>query len=149
MRSVSNILDSKPLPFNVIGPNEKVIDALQMMNSVNLSYLIVKDGDEFQGIFSERDYSRNVILKGLHSNICTVKEVMSLSLPIVGLDDSVELCMHMLNIHKTRYLLVFDDDVFKGVVTLNDVLREAIASTDTIFNESDVKNVTEMQDKIY
>jgi len=149
MRSVSDILNSKPLPFNVIGPNEKVIDALQMMNSVNLSYLIVKDGDVFNGIFSERDYSRKVILKGLHSDSTAVKEVMSVSLPIVGLDDTVELCMHMLNLHKTRYLLVFDNETFKGVVTLNDVLREAIASTDRIFNESDVKNMTVMQDKIY
>ena len=68
MRTVANILEHKPPMFNQISPKAKVIEALQLMNSVNLSYLIVMDGETFHGIFSERDYSRNVILKGLHSD---------------------------------------------------------------------------------
>ena len=63
MRTVANILQNKLPAFNSISPSAKVIEALQLMNSVNLSYLVVKDGDTFCGIFSERDYSRNVILK--------------------------------------------------------------------------------------
>ena len=109
MRSVANILQNKPPAFNFIEPNARVIEALQLMNSVNLSYLVVKHNDTFHGIFSERDYSRNVILKGLHSDSCTVKEAMSHTLPMVALQDSVEKCMQLLNTHKTRYLLVFDN----------------------------------------
>ena len=149
MRIVSDILKNKPRPFNAIESGARVIDALQMMNSVNLSYLVVMDGDTFHGIFSERDYSRNVILKGLHSDSCAVKEVMSTSLPIVDMNDTIEHCMHLLNTHKTRYLLAFDDSVFKGVVTINDVLREAIANKEMVFDELAVKEATEMQDKIY
>ena len=64
MRSVKELLESKPVAFNNIDADTLVIDALQMLNYVNLSYLIVKKDDEFKGIFCERDYSRNVILKG-------------------------------------------------------------------------------------
>ena len=52
MRTVADILEHKPPMFNIIAPKAKVIEGLQLMNSVNLSYLIVKDGDTFCGIFS-------------------------------------------------------------------------------------------------
>lgn len=149
MRTVANILINKPPVFNFIEPDAKVIEALQIMNSVNLSYLVVFHEDTFHGIFSERDYSRNVILKGLHSDTCAVKDVMSVSLPVIAMQDTVERCMQLLNIHKTRYLIVFDDNQFKGVVTINDVLREALENKEMVFDELLLKETSEMQDKIY
>lgn len=149
MRTVANILQNKPPVFNFITPGAKVIEALQLMNSVNLSYLVVKDDDTFHGIFSERDYSRNVILKGLHSDSATVAEVMSTSLPVIGMQDTAEHCMQMLNTHKTRYLIVFDDQEFKAVVTINDILREAIENKEMVFDELAIREATEMQDKIF
>lgn len=148
MRTAADILKSKPHLFNVIDADAKVIEALQLMSSVNLSYLVVKKLNEFVGIFSERDYSRNVILKGLHSDSATVKEVMGSNLPVIGSEESVESCMKLLNSHKTRYLLVFDNKQFQGVITINDVLREAIAHKG-IFDELVVKGTTEIQDKIF
>lgn len=149
MRTVANLLQKKPPVFNFIRPDARVIEALHLMNSVNLSYLVVKEGDTFCGIFSERDYSRNVILKGLHSDSCSVAEVMSTALPMVGLQDTVEHCMQMLNSHKTRYLIAFDNQQFVGVVTINDVLREAIENKEMVFDDLAVKEATELQDKIF
>jgi CBS domain-containing protein len=127
MRTVNDILESKPQPFNIISTNRLVIEALQMLNSVNLSYLIVMDGDDYKGIFSERDYSRNVILKGRSSASTTVQEVMTVDLPVVRLDDSVEHCINMINLHKTRYLLACNpDDKVVGVITIHDLLRQVI-----------------------
>lgn len=149
MRTVANILQNKPPAFNFISPAAKVIEALQLMNSVNLSYLVVKEDDTFCGIFSERDYSRNVILKGLHSDSTAVEQVMSTSLPIVSLLTTVEDCMHLLNTHKTRYLIVFFDNEFKGVVTINDVLRDAIENKEQVFDELAIKEAFDQQDKIF
>ena len=149
MRTVANILQNKPPAFNFIPPSAKVIEALQLMNSVNLSYLVVKDGDTFCGIFSERDYSRNVILKGLHSDSTAVEQVMSTSLPMVSLLTTVEDCMHLLNSHKTRYLIVFFDNEFKGVITINDVLRDAIENKEQVFDKLAIKEAFEQQDKIF
>jgi predicted transcriptional regulator len=149
MRTVADILHKKSPVFNQIDADAKVIQGLQLMNSVNLSYLVVMKEDHFQGIFSERDYSRNVILKGLHSDTTHIKEVMSTSLPFVSSTDTVEHCMQLLNSHKTRYLIVFDDEVFRGVITINDVLREALASKEMVFDEAVIKATTELQDKVF
>lgn len=149
MLTAADILKQKPPVFNIIDADAKVIEALQLMSSVNLSYLVVKKNEVFQGIFSERDYSRNVILKGLHSDTAKVKEVMSTSLPAIGLSETVEHCMKLLNSHKTRYLVVFDQQDFAGVVTINDVLREVIKNKAHLFDEEVVNETVEMQDKVY
>src|SRR6188474_179433 len=124
MVSVKEILRKKKKPTNVIKPTALVIDALKMLNSVDLSYLIVMEGDELKGIFCERDYCRNVILKDRSSKTSTVAEVMTTDLPKVDTSDTAEYCMDTMNRYKTRYLLAFDiAGSFAGVITIHDLLR--------------------------
>ena len=148
MQTVSEILRRKQNPHNIINADAKVIDALIMMNSVNLSYLVVMENDRFVGIFSERDYTRNVILKGRTSDTSTVKEVMTVNFPSVSPSDTVETCMKLLDAHKTRYLPVFNGNHLEGVVTLNDVLRQAIWSKEDVFDEL-ANKLADQGDKIF
>jgi CBS domain-containing protein len=137
MRTVRNILDTKATPFNVISPKALVIDAVNMLNTVNLSYLIVMDDEDYKGVFSERDYTRNVVLKGKSSSSATVEEVMTHDLPIVNETDTVEHCINLINQHKTRYLLAYnEDDKLIGVITIHDLLREVLSNKETVFNSS-------------
>lgn len=137
MKTVKDIFERKQKAFNFVEPGTIVYDALVQLNSVNLSYLIVMEGNEYKGIFSERDYTRNVILKGRASNSTKVSEVMSTDFPMVRLTDSVEQCTHILNAHKTRYLLAYDEDQqFIGVVTIHDLLRQVIADKEAVFDHS-------------
>jgi CBS domain-containing protein len=137
MLTVQQVLYSKTKPFNTISPDTLVIDALNLMNSVNLSYLVVMDDEEYKGVFSERDYSRNVILKGRASNSTKVSEVMTVDLPMVSFTDTVEQCMLLMNSHKTRYLLAYDDDEkFAGVITIHDLLRQVINNREAVFDSN-------------
>ena len=136
MRTVQNVIDTKTNSYNYISPDALVIDALQMLNSVNLSYLVVMDGDEYRGVFCERDYTRNVILKGRSSNSTPVREVMTVDLPIVAMSDTVEHCMNVMNSHKTRYLLAYDGPLFHAVITIHDLLRQVLANKADVFDHS-------------
>jgi CBS domain-containing protein len=136
MRTVEDILKTKTKSFNQVSPSTLVIEALNLLNSVNLSYLVVMEGNEYKGIFSERDYTRNVILKGKASNTTQVHEVMTTDLPIVAFSDTVEYCMNLMNSHKTRYLLAYDEMRFQGVVTIHDLLRQAITNRHDVFDDS-------------
>ena len=49
MRTVKDIFDSKPKVYNIISPDVLVIDALEELNTINLSYLIVMENDEYKG----------------------------------------------------------------------------------------------------
>ena len=135
MRTVKDIIGSKMPAFNTISPDTLVIDALNLLNSVNLSYLIVMDGDQYKGVFCERDYTRNLVLRGRTSNTTTVKEVMTTDLPLVQLSETVEHCMYLMNSHRTRYILAYDDQHFVDVITINDLLRQVIAGKEDVFDE--------------
>ena len=124
MQTVQHLLDNKTNAFNTVTPDTLVIDALNYLNSLNLSYVIVMDNGVYKGLFSERDYSRNVILKGRTSATATVQEVMTTDLPIVATTDTIDVCVNLINTFKTRYLLAYDEDErFAGVITIHDLLR--------------------------
>ncbi|MBC7902115.1 MAG: CBS domain-containing protein [Gemmatimonadaceae bacterium] len=136
MRNVKDIIESKPEVQNIIAPSELVINALTEMFKVNLSYLVVKEEEEYKGIFCERDYSRNVILKGRTSDKTKVDEVMTTDLPVVKLSDSVEHCMNLINSQKSRYLVALNgDSSFAGIITIHDLLRQVIASKEDVFDD--------------
>lgn len=136
MRTVKNILDSKSKMENIIQPHAKVIYALNYLKTVDLSYLVVMDEKKFCGIFSERDYARNVILQGRASNTTSVSEVMTTGLPKVYLNETVEHCMNTMNANRTRYLLAYDQDNFQGVITIHDLLRQVISNKEMVFDQS-------------
>ena len=136
MRTVHELLRSKPIVFNTIDADALVIDALQMLNSVNLSYLVVKKGDEFKGIFCERDYSRNVILKGRSSANTKVSDVMTADLPIIEVTSTVEQAMNLMIAHKGRYILAYNDQQFVGVITIHDLLRQVLSNKEAVFDNS-------------
>ena len=136
MRTVDDLIASKPRPENIIKPDVLVIDALHLLDQVNLSYLIVMEGDAYKGVFSERDYSRNVVLKGRSSREAMVQEVMTTDLPVVGPNDTVEHCMNMMARSKARYLVALDNDQFMGVITIHDLLRQVLANRAEVFDDT-------------
>ncbi len=137
MITVKNIIDRKNKIPNTVPPQTLVIDALKMMIDINLSYLIVMDGDKYKGIFSERDYSRNVVLKGRSSTTTTVQEAMATDLPVVHPAETAEHCMNILSNTKTRYLVSFDsDENFKGVVTIHDLIRIVLEDKQDVFGRT-------------
>ena len=136
MQTVKNILETKEKPTNTIEPSALVIEALQKLISVNLSYLIVVENNEFKGIFSERDYTRKLVLQGRSSRDTTVRDVMTTDLPRVGLSNTVEDCMYQMNTRGARYLAVFEENNFVGIITIHDLLRKVLASKQEVFNTS-------------
>jgi len=152
MKTTKEVLWQKAAYNNFIHPDTKVIDALNKLNEVNLSYLIVKDGDDVKGVFSERDYARKVILQGRSSNDTTVKEIMSTDLPTVQMEDSVEVCMKLLAAHGRRYILVMDKEKFEGVITIHDLLREVLMHGERVFDNrvtGTLIDINERPTKVY
>ncbi len=128
MRTAKDILQQKGAQFNFVKFDKTVLEAIGLMKTENISYLIVLDGsDRYIGVFSERDYTHKVILEGKQSTTTKVSEIMTTNLANASLDDTTSKLMLLINNSKARYLPVFDGNVFKGVVTIHDLMREAMA----------------------
>lgn len=136
MKTVEDILRTKENASNIIEPDVMVIDALRKLIDVNLSYLVVFEDGEFKGIFSERDYTRKLVLQGRASRDTKVRDVMTTELPEVTLEDTVEDCMYQMNTRGARYLAAFNGPEFSGIITIHDLLREVLASKEQVFDNS-------------
>ena len=126
MNKVSALLARKGKSAIHVLPETSVFDALKLMAEKNIGSVVVMENDHFLGIFTERDYSRKVILMGKHSDDTKVSEIMSEDLPFVRPDDSVELCMSLMTQQNIRYLPVFENDRLCGIISMSDVVRETI-----------------------
>lgn len=138
MKKVADILGRKGSHVISVTVNTTVIDALKIMADQNMGSVVVKDGNQFLGIMTERDYSRKVILKGKSSTDTVVGDIMSTDLPKVTPKDSIEFCMQLLSDKHIRYLPVFDEGIMCGILSINDVVKETIlAQQETISHLTD------------
>ncbi len=128
MKKVMDILKRKGSAVTAVRPGTPVIDALQLMADQNIGSVVVMEGNQFAGIFTERDYSRKVVLKGKSSETTSVGEIMSTEFPKITPRDTIEFCMQQLSERNIRYLPVFDEQGMCGLVSINDVVRETILS---------------------
>jgi CBS domain-containing protein len=127
MKKVSHILAHKRgARITSVTPETTVLAALQIMANQNIGSVLVLEGNEYQGIMTERDYSRKVILLGKSSTDTPVSEIMSRDFPAVTPNDTVEFCMQLMSEKNIRYLPVFEENSLCGIVSINDVVRETI-----------------------
>lgn len=127
MNTVNHILSRKGAHAISIAAGTTVLDALKIMAEKNIGSVVVTGTDgQYQGIVTERDYSRKIILKGKSSTDTTVEEIMSRDLPRVSLQDSVEHCMELMTGNNIRYLPVFAGSELKGIISMSDVVKETI-----------------------
>jgi CBS domain-containing protein len=126
MRNVSHMLSRKGSNVTTVLPSTSVLEALRMMADQNIGSVVVMEDDHFLGIMTERDYSRKVILNGKSSTDTTVAEIMSSEFPPLRRSDSVEYCMQLLSEKNLRYLPVIEGGELKGIISINDVVKETI-----------------------
>lgn len=126
MKKIADIFKRKGTNNIVISPDEPVFNALKIMAEKNIGSVVVMNGQQYMGLITERDYARKVILHGKSSSDLTVGEIMSSFLPKASLQSTMEECMEVMTNHNIRYLPVFEEDTYIGVVSIIDVVKETI-----------------------
>lgn len=127
MTRVKELLQSKPLGVLTIEPTETVYRALEIMAENNVGALVVVDGDQTVGMFSERDYARKVVLKGRSSKDTPVGDLMTRNLYTVDPETTVEECMSLLTDKRIRHLPVIEEGRLVGIVSIGDLVKRIIA----------------------
>ena len=142
MKKVSDILGRKGSHVISVSAETTVLDALKIMADQNMGSVVVKEGNQFVGVMTERDYSRKVALKGKSSTDTKVGDIMSTDMPKVTPNDTIDFCMQLLAEKNIRYLPVFDEGVMCGIISVNDLVKETIlAQQETISHLTDYLHI--------
>jgi CBS domain-containing protein len=126
--SISTILNGKNNTVWSISPGLTVFDAISLMAEKNVGALPVMDGDRLVGIFSERDYTRKVILHGKSSRNTLVSEILSTNVVTVSPTESLDDAMRKMTEFRIRHLPVVDEDHVVGIVSIGDLVKWIISA---------------------
>ena len=97
--------------------------------------LLAMAGTKLEGIISERDYAREVILKGRSSKKTLVSEIMSKKVITVAPTDSVQSALELMTQHHIRHLPIIDDTTVVGVVSIGDLVKDVISVQKTTIEQ--------------
>jgi CBS domain-containing protein len=127
MTTARQVLDEKGRNVHSVGPDDTVYDAIRKMAEENIGSLMVIENDKPIGIFTERQYSRNVFLKGRASPTTRVREVMETTLLYARPDQSVEECMAVMTDKRIRHLPIIEEGKLIGIVSIGDLVKTTIS----------------------
>ena len=128
MHTLQQILNQKEIDeIWSVAPTDTVFEAIQAMADKRAGALLVMDADKLVGIISERDYAREVILKGRASRETLVGEIMSRNVISVESTSSVQNSLELMTEHHIRHLPVVDDEKVIGVVSIGDLVKDVIS----------------------
>jgi CBS domain-containing protein len=133
--SVELILKRKGSKVHTISADATVYEALEKLAAQDIGALVVLDGTDLAGVFSERDYVRKVILKGHSSRELLVHEIMSTPAVTVTRKTTVDECMHLMTSKRFRHLPVVDAGTVVGVVSIGDLVNWIITVQDLAIHQ--------------
>ncbi len=130
MKSVAELLKSKPTRVVSVRPEQSVLEAIKVLASEDIGAAIVMTDGRIAGIFSERDYTRKIVLKGRSSDTTRVQEIMTPNVIVVTPRTKTRECMHLMTEKNIRHLPVVDDGRVIGMVSIRDIVSDIIADQD-------------------
>jgi CBS domain-containing protein len=129
MKTLKQMLSGKHRPLAVVAPTDSVFHALSVMAENDVGALLVLDGEQLVGIFSERDYARKIILHGKSSKETLVREIMSDRVAYVTPSATLDECMALMTEKRFRHLPVLNEDnSIAGMISIGDLVKETISS---------------------
>jgi CBS domain-containing protein len=136
MKTLQQILNEKKHKEIIsIAPDRPVFDALVILAEYKIGALAVMQNNKLVGIFSERDYAREVVLQGRSSKSTAIAEVMTANVITGKPSDLVDAAMRMMSEKRFRHLPVVDSDKVIGMLSLGDLVKETIADQQRMIKE--------------
>ena len=133
--TASCILRDKSPDITTIAPGATVYEAIELMANYNIGALPVVEGGRLVGMFSERDYTRKVILKGRASRTTRVEEIMAREPVWVDMEESLAECMRLMTDKRVRHLPVLENGKLAGILSIGDLVKWTISSAEATIDQ--------------
>ena len=130
MSNIKEVLDRKGSSVLMVPGATSVLDAIGKMSEANIGAIVIQDGDQPTGIFTERDYLRKIALEGRASEDTPVSSVMSSPLITASSGESTRAAMETMTERRCRHLIIVDNDEMVGIVSLGDLVKHLLVEAE-------------------
>ena len=123
MSTVAEILQEKSGDVIRIEGDATVFDAVKAMVEANVGALLITEGEQITGIFTERDYLRRIAVEGRRSRDTIVSDVMSSPVLVVTQETTVEEAMALMTDKRIRHAPVVDESGLVVIISIGDLVK--------------------------
>jgi len=123
---IKDILGRKGKTVLTSNSRASVLEAISLMSQANIGSLVIQDGAQPCGIFTERDYLRKIALKGRSSSTTPLCDVMSAPLITVPASDTPDVAMEIMTTCRCRHLIVTEGEKMVGIISQGDLVKHML-----------------------
>jgi len=134
-RSLREILRDKTGKVWSVAPSDSVVSALQTMTSKNIGFVPVLEGQKLVGVLSERDCARRAAVPGTPLDTTPVADIMVRNVITIDFTHKFADCLRLMHDHRIRHLPVIENGAVVAVLSIRDLLSEAVAHHSKIIRE--------------
>lgn len=131
---VSMLLKAKGNEVVTVTPDAMVAEALQLMAEKNIGAIMVLDMGKPVGIFSERDFVREVSRDQCITLKMPVETYMTKELYCVTPSSTIDECMAVMTNKHIRHLPVMQADDLVGIISIGDIVKNMIEDKDLLID---------------
>ena len=128
MSHVSDIVRNRDLFY--VEEGSTVADVARRMAELHVGAILVLNGDQLRGVFSERDLMKRVVVEGLDPATTRVCDVMTENPLTVEPHTDMENCRQLMRRHGFRHLPVCEGKKLRGLVSLRDIVLHDLSEKD-------------------
>lgn len=141
-RPLKEILSAKQKSLWTVGAKDNALTAMRLMAEKNIGLVVVMEHRAIAGVLSERDCVRRLVLAGKSPEATPVADIMVRDVITVELAKTFADCLKLMHQHGIRHLLVAENNVPLTVISIRDLLAEAVAHHAKIIDELERERLT-------
>jgi CBS domain-containing protein len=141
-RPLKHILAAKPKAVWTVGPKESALSAMHFMAEKNIGLLVVMEKGAIVGVLSERDCVRRLVIVGKSPEATPVADIMVRDVVKVEVTGTFSDCLKLMHEHRIRHLPVIENGTLIGVISIRDLLSEAVAHYAKVIGELERERMT-------
>ena len=129
------LLENKPGAVLSASPEMTVAAAVAVLNARNVGALLVMNGAELIGVFTERDVLRRVVGEHRDPDTTRVGDVMTRDLVVMRPSSTVQDAMTVVSERRFRHLPIVEEGKVVGVISAGDLNHWLIRNRDVDISE--------------
>jgi len=141
-RSLGQILAAKPRSLWSVGPKDNALTAMRLMAEKNIGLVVVLERGAIVGVLSERDCVRRIVVAGKSPELTPVADIMVRDVIKVDLSMTFADCLKLMHQHAVRHLPVVNNNIPITVISIRDLLAEAVAHHAKVISELERERLT-------
>ena len=123
---ISNIIQRKGGDIISVGPSCTVGDAASLLAHKRIGAVLVLDGDQLDGVLSERDIVRGIAKLGSAILGDSVERLMTKTVITCSLHQHVNEALAMMTDRRIRHLPVIEENKLVGMISIGDLVNARI-----------------------